>query len=137
MIDLLLIVLIEMASTGEVASFGRDVHEAYWASLQSTTGFKLPSKGSGVLIGGDITKPEMKTIAKSLIDMGFKLYCSSTEVEDFLNGLPYVGVKKIFFPLRDKRKLREVFDEYEIQTVINLARSRGKDPTDEDYVARR
>lgn len=126
-----------MASTGEVASFGRDVHEAYWAALQSTTGFKLPSKGSGVLIGGDITKPEMKTIAKSLIDMGFKLYCSSTEVEDFLNGLPYVGVKKIFFPLRDKRKLREVFDEYEIQSVINLARSRGKDATDEDYVARR
>lgn len=128
---------VEMASTGEVASFGRDVHEAYWAALQSTTGFKLPSKGSGVLIGGDITKPEMKTIAKSLIDMGFKLYCSSTEVEDFLNGLPYVGVKKIFFPLRDKRKLREVFDEYEIQTVINLARSRAKDATDEDYVARR
>ncbi|KAG8856190.1 carbamoyl-phosphate synthase (glutamine-hydrolyzing) cpa2 [Serendipita sp. 411] len=128
---------VEMASTGEVASFGRDVHEAYWASLQSTTGFKLPAKGSGVLIGGDITKPEMKTIAKSLIDMSFKLYCSSSEVEDFLNALPYVGVKKIFFPLRDKRKLREVFDEYDIQTVINLAKSRGKDASDEDYVARR
>jgi len=126
-----------MASTGEVASFGRDVHEAYWASLQSTTGFKLPRKGSGILIGGDINKAEMKTIAKTLIDLGFKLYCSSTVVEDFLNGLPYVGVKKIFFPLRDKRKLREVFDEYEIQCVINLAKSRGKDATDEDYVARR
>jgi carbamoyl-phosphate synthase large subunit len=126
-----------MASTGEVASFGCDIHEAYWASLQSTTGFKLPSRGSGVLIGGDITKPEMKTIAKTLIDLGFKLYCSSSEVEDFLNGLPYVGVKKIFFPLRDKRKLREVFDEYDIQCVINLARSRGKDANDEDYVARR
>lgn len=126
-----------MASTGEVASFGRDVHEAYWASLQSTTGFKLPAKGSGVLIGGDINKPEMKTIAKILIDLGFKLYCSSTTVEDFLNGLPYVGVKKIFFPLRDKRKLRQVFDEYDIQCVINLAKSRGKDASDEDYVARR
>jgi carbamoyl-phosphate synthase large subunit len=126
-----------MASTGEVASFGRDVHEAYWASLQSTTGFKLPSKGSGVLVGGDITKPEMKTIAKTLIDLGFKLYCSSSEVENFLNGLPYVVVKKIFFPLRDKRKLREVFDEFDIQCVINLARSRGKDANDEDYVARR
>jgi carbamoyl-phosphate synthase large subunit len=126
-----------MASTGEVASFGRDVHEAYWASLQSTTGFKLPSKGSGVLVGGDIHFPEMKTIARTLINLGFKLYSSSTEVEDFLNGLPYVGCKKIFFPLRDKRKLREVFDEYEIKCVINLAKSRGKDASDEDYVARR
>lgn len=90
-----------------------------------------------MLIGGDIDKAEMRTIAKTLIDLGFKLYCSSTVVEDFLNGLPYVGVKKIFFPLRDKRKLREVFDEYDIQCVINLAKSRGKDASDEDYVARR
>jgi carbamoyl-phosphate synthase large subunit len=33
--------------------------------------------------------------------------------------------------------LREVFEEYEIQAVINLARSRGRDTVDEDYVARR
>ena len=45
--------------------------------------------------------------------------------------------KRIFFPTRDKRKLREVFDEYEIECVINLAKARGKDLVDEDYVARR
>jgi carbamoyl-phosphate synthase large subunit len=33
--------------------------------------------------------------------------------------------------------LREVFDEYEIECVINLAKSRGTGSTDEDYVARR
>lgn len=126
-----------MASTGEVASFGKDVHEAYWASLLSTTGFKVPKAGCGVLIGGDITKPEMKTVAKGLIDLGFKLYCSSTTVESFLNEIPYVKCKKIFFPTRDKRKLREVFDEYDIQLVFNLAKSRAVDAVDEDYVARR
>ncbi|CAE6480956.1 unnamed protein product [Rhizoctonia solani] len=128
---------VEMASTGEVASFGKDVHEAYWASLLSTTGFKPPKLGSGVLIGGDITKPEMAAVAKQLIDLGFKLYCSSHQVEDFLNSLSYVSCKRIFFPTKDKRKLREVFDEYNIQCVVNLAKSRGKDATDEDYVARR
>jgi len=46
-------VRIEMASTGEVASFGKDIYEAYWTSLLSTTGFKIPKAGSGVLIGGD------------------------------------------------------------------------------------
>ena len=85
-----------MASTGEVASFGRDIQEAYWAALLSTTGFKKPRPNTGVLIGGDITKPEMKTIAKTLIDLGFKLYCSSPVVEEFLNNIPYVSAKKIF-----------------------------------------
>jgi carbamoyl-phosphate synthase large subunit len=127
----------EMASTGEVASFGKDIHEAYWASLQSTTGFKVPRAGSGVLIGGDITKPEMVSTAKGLIDLGFKLYCSSPVVEEFLNNIPYVVAKRIFFPTKDKRKLREVFDDHEIQCVINLAKARGSSATDEDYVARR
>ncbi len=126
-----------MASTGEVASFGKDIHEAYWASLLSTTGFKVPKPNSGVLIGGDITKPEMKTIAKGLTDLGFKLYCSSAVVEQFLNDLPYVVCKRIFFPMRDKRKLREVFDEYDIQMVFNLGRAKARDALDEDYVARR
>ena len=126
-----------MASTGEVASFGRDIHEAYWASLLSTTGFKVPREKSGVLIGGDIRTPEMRTIAMTLSNLGFRLYCSSQLVEEFLNHLPYVSAKRIFFPTKDKRKLREVFDEYDIQCVINLARGRGTSKTDEDYVARR
>ena len=126
-----------MASTGEVASFGKNIHEAYWASLLSTTGFKIPRAGSGVLLGGDITKPEMVSIAKQLIELGFKLYCTSPIVEEFLNDIPHISAKCIFFPKTDKRKLRMVFDDYEIQTVINLAKSRGTDFTDEDYVARR
>ncbi|RDB25463.1 Carbamoyl-phosphate synthase arginine-specific large chain [Hypsizygus marmoreus] len=128
---------VEMASTGEVASFGKNIHEAYWASLLSTTGFKVPRANSGVLIGGDITKPEMATIAKTLTTLGFKLFCSSHVVEEFLNSIDYVTAKRIIFPTKDKRKLRMVFDEYNIQCVINLAKSRGLDFTDEDYVARR
>ncbi|THU85715.1 carbamoyl-phosphate synthase [Dendrothele bispora CBS 962.96] len=128
---------VEMASTGEVASFGKDVHEAYWASLLSTTGFKVPKANSGVLLGGDVAKPEMASVAKKFLELGFKLYCSSPVVEEFLNGLPYVSAKKIFFPTKDKRKLREVFDEYDIQCVVNLAQSRAESFTDEDYVARR
>ena len=79
----------------------------------------------------------MATIANTLINLGFKLYCSSPVVEEFLNSLPYVKAQRIFFPTKDKRKLREVFDEYDIECVINLAKTRGKDAVDEDYVARR
>ncbi|GAA6004391.1 hypothetical protein JCM10207_000703 [Rhodosporidiobolus poonsookiae] len=129
---------VEMASTGEVAAFGKDLAEAYWASLTSTNGFRVPQANSGVLIGGDVACPQMATVAKGLSDLGFKLFCTSSEVEQYLNSLPYVGkTEKIFFPVKDKRKLREVFDEYDIQSVINLAKARGRDLVDEDYVARR
>ena len=65
---------VEMASTGEVASFGKDVHEAYWAALLSVNGMKLPRANSGFLIGGDVTRPEMIPVATNLINLGFKLY---------------------------------------------------------------
>ena len=128
---------VEMASTGEVASFGNDVHEAYWASLASTTGFRVPQANKGVLLGGDVSQPELATIARKLYNLGFKLYCSNSHVEEVLNEIPHVSVQRIWFPLKDKRKLREVFDDHEIQFVINLAPYRAKDTVDENYVARR
>jgi carbamoyl-phosphate synthase large subunit len=155
--------LVEMASTGEIASFGTDRWEAYWAGkhiysvLCSVNGFKPPKVGSGVLIGGDIAQPEMKSVAVELQNLGYHLYCTNSAVESFLNSIPYVvsraahwsvtgwltpllssqSAKKIFFPTKDKRKLREVFEEFDIQAVINLAKARGRDTLDEDYVARR
>ena len=86
-----------------------------------------------MLISSDTLKPEMAFIAKTLVDLGCKLYCSSPDVEAYLKGLPYVTAKQIFFPTKDKR----LFDEYDIQCVINLSKTRGKGFTDEDYVARR
>jgi carbamoyl-phosphate synthase large subunit len=97
-----------MASTGEIASFGKDRWEAYWAGKQqritevvhhvhafmsalcSVNGFKPPKVGSGVLIGGDISQPEMKSVATELQNLGYKLYCSNSDVESFLNSIPYV-----------------------------------------------
>ncbi|KAI7955832.1 hypothetical protein MJO29_007231 [Puccinia striiformis f. sp. tritici] len=60
-----------MASTGEVASLRRDVHEAYWASLLSTNGFKLPKQNS------IIPNRNSDMVQK----LGFKVQCSSPEVE--------------------------------------------------------
>ncbi|WFD33840.1 carbamoyl-phosphate synthase (glutamine-hydrolyzing) [Malassezia cuniculi] len=128
---------VEMASTGEVAAFGSDIHEAYWASIASTTGFRVPQPNKGVLLGGDVNKPELRLCAEKLYNLGFKLYCSNAKVAEMINSIPHVSAKRIWFPVKDKRKLREVFDEHEIQFVINLANARGRDTLDEDYVARR
>jgi carbamoyl-phosphate synthase large subunit len=127
-----------MASTGEIAAFGKDIHEAYWASLLSQTNFKLPQLGSGVLLGGDTSKPEFAIVAKALSDLGFKLYCSTPAVEQYIAQLPYCRkAKRLFFPATDKRKLREIFDEFDLQLVVNLAKLRGRDTVDTDYIARR
>jgi len=80
----------EMASTGEVAAFGRNVQEAFFNATMSVNGFKLPKAGSGVLVGGDIDRPELGLVAKGLSDLGFKIFCSSSAVEEHLNSIPYL-----------------------------------------------
>ena len=127
---------VEMASTGEVACFGRDVREAYWAALQSTQNFRVPKPGNGILLGGDITKPEIFTVATDLAGLGYKLFAVSSVVKGALEETG-LAVDLIEFPKTDKRKLREVFQKYNIDAVINLASERGKTMLDEDYVMRR
>ncbi|KAJ3318175.1 hypothetical protein HDU93_003922, partial [Gonapodya sp. JEL0774] len=76
---------VEMASTGEVACFGRDRFEAYLKGLLATN-FKLPSKGGNILIsiGSFKEKVEFLPSAKKLSDMGFTLFATSGTA-DFLS----------------------------------------------------
>ncbi|KAK7206081.1 hypothetical protein BZA70DRAFT_237081 [Myxozyma melibiosi] len=136
---------VEMASTGEVACFGHDLIEAYWTSMQATMNFKLPLPPSGVLFGGDVSKSDLGRVARRLAPLGFKLYVASSIVREYLDeeltdilidGLP-VTVSIIEFPKTDKRKLREVFQKYDIQSVFNLAKDRADNLLDEDYIMRR
>ncbi|ORY80339.1 hypothetical protein BCR37DRAFT_359297 [Protomyces lactucae-debilis] len=129
---------VEMASTGEVACFGKDVKEAYWTALQSTQNFKVPKPGNGILFGGDVTKPELAEVSKILHPMGYKFYASNAEVQATIDKvLGKDAVTLIEFPKTNKRLLRAVFQKYEIDCVINLAATRGRDLLDEDYVQRR
>jgi len=128
---------VEMASTGEVACFGKDLVEAYWASLQSTMNFKVPKLGTGLLFGGDTIEGDLKAVVKFLAPKGYKLYAVSPDVKAHLEEEAGVSVELIEFPKTDKRKLREVFQKYDITGVFNLASARAKSLVDEDYVMRR
>lgn len=81
---------VEMASTGEVASFGKDKYEAYLKSLIAT-GFQTPKRGGNVLlsIGSFKEKQEFLSSAKKLHDMGFHLFATAGTA-DFMNehGIP-------------------------------------------------
>jgi len=127
---------VEMASTGEVACFGKDLVEAYWASLQSTMNFKVPKLGTGLLFGGDTGK-DLNAVVKFLAPKGYKLYAVSPAVKAHLEEEAGVSVELIEFPKTDKRKLREVFQKYDISGVFNLASAKAKSLVDEDYVMRR
>ena len=58
-------------------------------------------------------------------------------MEEYINSKPHLHIKKILVPVKDKRKLREVLEEHEITSVINIARSRAADTLDPDYASRR
>ena len=130
---------VEMASTGEIACFGKDLVEAYWASVQSTMNFRMPEPGEGLLFGGDVTKTELSAVVDYISPLGYKLFAASKEVKKHLESTCKgdIQVEVLDFPVEDKRALREVFKINDVRGVFNLASSRGKDLKDQDYVMRR
>ncbi|KAK4117303.1 carbamoyl-phosphate synthase [Canariomyces notabilis] len=130
---------VEMASTGEMACFGKDLVEAYWTSLQSAMNFRVPQPGEGILFGGELSKNWLTTVVDYLAPLGYKLYAADNEVKQHLESSSKhkINVDVIEFPKEDKRALREVFKKYDIRGVFNLAQARGKTVMDVDYVMRR
>jgi hypothetical protein len=61
---------VEMSSTGEVACFGKTIHEAYLLALKATR-FKMPTKSHNVLlsIGPSRSKSEFVESAQQLVKM--------------------------------------------------------------------
>ncbi|KAK3621542.1 Carbamoyl-phosphate synthase [Elasticomyces elasticus] len=74
---------VEMASTGEVACFGRTKYEAYIKGLIAT-GFKLPKKNILLSIGSFKDKIELLPSIEKLHKMGYKLYATAGTA-DFLD----------------------------------------------------
>lgn len=79
---------VEMASTGEVACFGRDRYEAYIKALIST-GFRLPNKNILLSIGSFKDKAEMLPSVAKLHQMGYNLFATAGTA-DYLeeHGVP-------------------------------------------------
>lgn len=79
---------VEMASTGEVACFGKDRWEAYLKATIST-GFKMPEKNILLSIGSFKDKMEMLESVRKLHQLGFNLFATAGTA-DFLeeHGVP-------------------------------------------------
>ncbi len=79
---------VEMASTGEVATFGHNKYEAYLKSLIAT-GFSLPKKNILLSIGSFKEKMELLPAVKKLDALGYKLFATAGTA-DFIqeHGIP-------------------------------------------------
>jgi len=113
---------VEMLSTGEVACIGENFSDAFFKALQSAE-FMVPPKDGSVLIsvGGDEErKTRVVPIAKSLFDMGFRIYATANTAKVLnQNNVTTTVLHKV----RDPEVTPNILDylqERKIDLVINV-----------------
>merc|ERR1712137_590198 len=107
---------VEMGSTGEVACYGKDAHEAYLKGILSTNAFKIPKET--VLLSGDLPE-SLAPSFQSLVDQGYTLY-ATPEIYPILdkNKIPYT---KTTLPTENKNdNVLQLIRERKIHMTINV-----------------
>ena len=109
---------VEMASTGEVACLGEDVHEAYLKAILST-GFALPRKTILLTIGGEESKSRFLGAARTLAGLGYRIFATEkTSAYLKANGVPNTRL----FKVHEKRRpnIRDYIAGRKIDLVISV-----------------
>ncbi|GAA5908065.1 bifunctional carbamoylphosphate synthetase/aspartate transcarbamylase [Sporobolomyces salmoneus] len=117
---------VEMASTGEVACFGKDKYEAYLKAMLST-GMKLPKKNFLFSIGPYKEKLELLPSIQKLHSLGYNIFATSGTA-DFLqeHGLPVKYLEELEDDGSEKKEqkseysLREHIANGKIDLYVNL-----------------
>merc|ERR1719384_352858 len=139
---------VEMASTGEVACFGDDAHEAFLQSLLAT-GFKLPKPNASILlsIASDPFREEFAESAVMLSKLGFKL-CGTPGTVKFFKENYQLDMKMVMKPV-DENDVGDcpktgapsalcVIKEGDVELVINVSEgTTRKDEITSGYFIRR
>ncbi|CAD5117995.1 DgyrCDS6736 [Dimorphilus gyrociliatus] len=124
---------VEMASTGEVACFGENHHEAY-LKAQLSSGFKFPNKNILLSIGSYKHKQELLPSVKLLEKMNFNLY-ASIGTADFYST-HNVKIETVDWPYEDseesrrksavkQRNIADYLSEKKFDLVVNLPMRNG------------
>lgn len=129
------ILRVEMASTGEVASFGDDLEEAFLKSILSA-GFRLPRKSILISLGGESNKVKMLESIKQLRMLHFQIFATQ-KTADFLikNGIHCQRLYKIHE--KDSPNILEYLTHGRLDLVINITDEYVKKVIDDDYIMRR
>lgn len=126
---------VEMASTGEVACFGDDLHEAFLKAMLST-GFEIPKENILVSIGSIEGKADFLPAARKLVERGFKLFATPGTAKVFNeNEIPVTVVHKMDTGLSPN--FAEVIRKDKVDWVINVPRSASHEELTLGYTIRR
>jgi len=126
---------VEMASTGEVACLGEDVHEAFLKSLLSA-GYTLPKIGILLSIGNRADKLKFLKSAQTLHELNLPIF--ATEQTSLLlktNGIPNLRLHKVHE--KKSPNIRDFIAERKIDFVISIPDPERKAAFDSDYEMRR
>ena len=126
---------VEMASTGEVACLGKDVHEALLKALISA-GFVLPRKTILLSIGGEPSKHKFLPTAEKLGDLGLAIFATE-QTSKFLkrHGIENTRLHKVHEP--SEPNIRDYIAQKKIDFVISIPNPDKKVEFDSDYALRR
>ncbi|KAH7089194.1 hypothetical protein FB567DRAFT_591301 [Paraphoma chrysanthemicola] len=111
---------VEMASTGEVACFGRTKYEAYIKGLIAT-GFRLPNKNILLSIGSFKDKLEMLPSIERLHKMGYNLFATAGTA-DYIqeHGLPVKFLEVLSSGEHDDQKAEYSLTQHLSSNLIDL-----------------
>jgi len=129
---------VEMASTGEVACYGRDVHEALLLSLLAT-GFKVPHDNKNVLftVGSMEVKQSLAGYALTLQRLGYTIFATRGTAEVFKkHGVTVTAVGK---PSSDEKpQVLDLLSSSKISFAIDIpSRDRSAAELSNGYRIRR
>ncbi len=133
---------VEMLSTGEAACIGENFADALLKALQSVD-FNLPRNNPSALItvGGKEMKKKIIPLARSLKELGFKLYAT----EHTADALHDANLETtVLYKVREAAKKPNIVDylvQRKIDLVINVPaanpENEGMDVMEDEYVIRR
>ena len=114
---------VEMASTGEVATFGEDKYEAILTSMRAAN-FKVPKRNVFLCIGPLQAKLEFLNSVKELIDCGLTIYCSQGTYDFYTSrNIPVTLLHKPSTNLEPN--VKSYISEGKVDLVINIRDSKA------------
>ena len=129
------VVRVEMASTGEVASFGKDLDEAFLTAVLSV-GTQLPRRSVFLSLGGQENRARFMESARILQSLGLTLYATRNTSADLTShGIANTYVHKIHE--QGKPNVLDLMTRREIDLIINVTDEYVTREFDDDYTIRR
>jgi hypothetical protein len=126
---------VEMASTGEVASFGDDVEEAYLKAMLATGG-TIPHKGIFVCLGGEEKKAAFVQCMQKLAELELPLYAPE-ETWELLHEHGIKAQKLVGTDGQENSDLLSCFRDGLVDLAVVIVAGHMHKDLDKYYVMRR